>query len=60
VTSTPHTPNIFSSVLDDLQNRTLWIVGGLFPPSPPGGAALDGNHIEPLEQRQQEISIAKN
>jgi len=24
-------PNIFSSVLDDLQKRPLWGVGGLFP-----------------------------
>jgi len=35
----PHTPNIFSSVLDDLQKWPLWGVGGLFPPSPTRGAA---------------------
>jgi len=30
-----HTPNIFSSVLDDLQKWPLWGVGGTVPPQSP-------------------------
>jgi len=48
----PHTPNIFSSILDDLQKRLCEEVGGLFPPVPLHGDARDFRHVSAAKNLQ--------